>query len=459
MEPLVWRGDDVAKTRALIHTFITTFQNKAPEFKDVRYDFNRREFIGRLGVPVDRGAFQRRASEGMGRAARAGEATMRRGILIQSLISSESGERPGILEHVLSRARALVLTGNLDRSFSRQGTTEATSPGGFSVSGLPRSQIRATTGAIAARWKNAPEIVIVDDMGDPAIPEAVRMENASQVSGGASGTPGAFIAGNRVYIVASEMRSEKDVVEALFHESLGHFGLRGLYGADLNRILRQVAALRRGDVEAMAKRYGLDIRIEAQRLKAAEEVLAHLAQTRPQSGFVQRAIAAIRTWLRENVPGFAKMKLSDGEIIENYILPARRFVEGTAEKRKGRDWLRNMGANNTLRPRAKATLDAASVAGTDHLRNPPGFSRATPAANVANDDPTLALATPPGAAGWLLSTPHGEDRRYPDLQLPGQVQAAEGHPETVATCNRGAGCGAGRRTLLGTVYAHHRFPC
>ncbi|WP_177219686.1 hypothetical protein [Nitrosospira multiformis] len=103
----------------MIHTFVTTFQNKAPEFKDVRYDFNRREFIGRLGVPVDRATFQRRANEGMGRAAGAGEATSRRGILIQSLISSESGERPGILEHVLSRARALVLTGNLDRSFSR----------------------------------------------------------------------------------------------------------------------------------------------------------------------------------------------------------------------------------------------------------------------------------------------------------------------------------------------------
>ncbi|MDN5753133.1 MAG: hypothetical protein L0H15_07615 [Nitrosospira sp.] len=31
------------------------------------------------------------------------------------------------------------------------------------------------------------------------------------------------------------------------------------------------------------------------------------------------------------------------------------------EKRKGRDWLANMGANNTLRPQAKATLDNAIV--------------------------------------------------------------------------------------------------
>lgn len=212
MEPLVWRGDDVAKTRALIHTFITTLQNKAPEFKDVRYDFNRREFIGKNGMPIDRATFRRRARQGFGRAARAGEATARRGILIQSLISSESGERPGILEHVLNRARTLVSQRSLSRSFSRQ-TQKATSPGGFSVSGLPRSQIRAITGAIAPRWKNPPEIVIVENLADPAVPEAVRMENALQVSGGETGIPRAFIAGNRVYIVASEMRSEKDVVE------------------------------------------------------------------------------------------------------------------------------------------------------------------------------------------------------------------------------------------------------
>ena len=63
------------------------------------------------------------------------------------------------------------------------------------------------------------------------------------------------------------------------------------------------------------------------RFTAAEEVLAELAQTRPEIGIVQRAIAAIRTWLRQNVPGFKNMRLSDNELIRNYILPARAFVE------------------------------------------------------------------------------------------------------------------------------------
>jgi hypothetical protein len=65
---------------------------------------------------------------------------------------------------------------------------------------------------------------------------------------------------------------------------------------------------------------------QVERLIAAEEVLAEMAQTNPQSGFVQRAIAAIRKWLRENIPGFMKMRLTDGEIIEHYLIPARQFV-------------------------------------------------------------------------------------------------------------------------------------
>lgn len=103
--------------------------------------------------------------------------------------------------------------------------------------------------------------------------------------------------------------------------------MRGLYGEGLNKVLKQIAALRRRDVGAMAKRYGLNMAIEKDRLIAAEEVLAHLAQTNPRSGFVQRAIAAIRTWLRENIPGFENLKLSDGEIINNYLIPAREFVK------------------------------------------------------------------------------------------------------------------------------------
>ncbi|WP_432490442.1 hypothetical protein, partial [Flavonifractor plautii] len=63
------------------------------------------------------------------------------------------------------------------------------------------------------------------------------------------------------------------------------------------------------------------------RRHAAEEVLAEMAEKTPQLHFVRRAVAAIRNWLRANVPGFGRLKLSDADIIQAYILPARGFVE------------------------------------------------------------------------------------------------------------------------------------
>ncbi|MCX7184920.1 MAG: hypothetical protein NTW90_06770 [Nitrosospira sp.] len=120
VEPLVWRGDDVAKTRALIHTFITTLHNQFPQLKDYKYDFSSRQFVDRQGRPVGADRFADAGRLGVARSSRAGEATMRRGILIQSLISSESGQRPGILEQALNGGRSLVLGGDLSGLFSRQ---------------------------------------------------------------------------------------------------------------------------------------------------------------------------------------------------------------------------------------------------------------------------------------------------------------------------------------------------
>ena len=43
--------------------------------------------------------------------------------------------------------------------------------------GLPKSQVQSIVNGIKANWKNAPEIIVVEDMNDPAIREVVRNEN------------------------------------------------------------------------------------------------------------------------------------------------------------------------------------------------------------------------------------------------------------------------------------------
>ena len=110
-------------------------------------------------------------------------------------------------------------------------------------------------------------------------------------------------------------------------EVLGHHGLRGKFGKELDSILNQIATMRKAEVAAKMREYGLrGVRGLSER-EAAEEVLAEMAERTPQLHFVRRAVAAIRNWLRVHIPGFKNLRLTDSDIIQAYILPARNFVE------------------------------------------------------------------------------------------------------------------------------------
>ena len=188
--------------------------------------------------------------------------------------------------------------------------------------------------ALTDKWANAPKVVVAFDMQDPQIPQRIREEDDKQRSGGAKGAPEGFYYHGTVYVMSSQVKTPQEIARVLFHESLGHAGLRGVFGDALKPILQQIAIVRKPEVDAKIKEYGLRGVDNLDRLTAAEEVLAEMAQTRPDIGFVQRAIAAIRTWLRENVPALAKLDMSDAEIIRSYLLPARGWVERGAKADK-----------------------------------------------------------------------------------------------------------------------------
>ena len=196
---------------------------------------------------------------------------------------------------------------------------------------------------IARHWQNAPEIVAVASMQDERVPDVVRAEDAAQKSQGASGEPEGFFYGGKVYVLASEVQSRADVARVVLHEALGHYGLHGVFGSrQLASILNRTALARNAQVIAKAREYGLhglgedagsasDRQLwasmsQTQRLSAAEEVLAEMAQEQPNLGLVREAIAAIRAWLRKHVPGFRNLQVTDDEIIRDYILPARDWV-------------------------------------------------------------------------------------------------------------------------------------
>ena len=187
-------------------------------------------------------------------------------------------------------------------------------------------KVQGIVANIKAGWRNAPNVVVVDSLSGPEVPERVRQAEQAAVLGGA-GVGRGVILGETIYLAAGALHTEAMVSETLFHEALGHYGLRGMFGGELDTILGQLSAALPEKVTAKAIEYRLNPLERADRLIAAEEVLAELAQTRPTSTWVQRAIAAIRTWLRANVPGFADLALPEPEVIRNFIIPARAFVE------------------------------------------------------------------------------------------------------------------------------------
>lgn len=201
-------------------------------------------------------------------------------------------------------------------------------------------KVQQVVDQVSQGWVNRPEIIVAFDMEDERIPESVRKYNQEQVDAGAKGVPAGFIFRDKVYIIASEIKSPQNLIEALFHEALGHYGLRNYFGSEqLNKVLDQVAALMPKQMKAKAKQYGQNLATEKGRRVTAEEVLAELAQTKPNLTLVQKAIAAIRTWLRDNIPFLSGMQFTNEEIINNFILPARKFVErgGNPEEIGSRD--------------------------------------------------------------------------------------------------------------------------
>jgi hypothetical protein len=234
---------------------------------------------------------------------------------------------------------------------------------------MPPSAVKAVVDNIKSKWPNAPRVIVVDSIQDDRVPKAVRRDNARLMALGAHGRPEGFMHNGDVYLVADALPNGKRVGEVFLHEVVGHYGLRGAFGEVLTSVLDRVANARGTEVEAKAKKYGLatdmqsamkaervsaeksgeDIsglsamqlreraktRLRQDTLTAAEEVLAEMTETNPRAGFVRMAIASIRTFLRE-IGLLNSAAMTDDEIIQQFIVPARRYVERVTSVKDGR---------------------------------------------------------------------------------------------------------------------------
>lgn len=117
--PLEWRGTDIDKVEAMIHTIVETAENVAPSLTDFHYDFQKSKFSTAQGQPVTGEAMAVTTPRNAG----IGEKTARRVALLRSLLdadrTSRAGGRSGILEKLLSYDNS-SLPESMRRIFSRR---------------------------------------------------------------------------------------------------------------------------------------------------------------------------------------------------------------------------------------------------------------------------------------------------------------------------------------------------
>jgi hypothetical protein len=201
--------------------------------------------------------------------------------------------------------------------------------GGMFSIGMPVKEVQEEVSRIAASWKNAPKINVVESVYDLPFqaPRDIR---------------GVYAKG-QVWIVAENNNSALDVQSVLFHEVRAHAGLRGLFGSRLYHELRAIA-MKNADIRNLAttwrakngdlltqykEKYGEQRGREIWQMTSIEEALADVAgEGKTITGF-QRFMNALQKALR--AIGFDALanwleNRTDAEVMA-LLAKARRYIE------------------------------------------------------------------------------------------------------------------------------------
>ncbi len=165
-------------------------------------------------------------------------------------------------------------------------------------------------------WKNKPKIIV--HQTTKALPQNYQLaakDNLSNIEGIFDPKR------NEIHLIADNINSFKRAQEVLYHETLGHYGLREYLGDRFDTVIALVfKSLGADGLRDVADLYNLDLKTFQGRKTAADEYLARLAE-KPSinPNLWQRVIAKIRELLREIFPS---LKFTDADI--QYLLAKSR---------------------------------------------------------------------------------------------------------------------------------------
>jgi len=129
--------------------------------------------------------------------------------------------------------------------------------------------------------------------------------------------------GNKAYLVADNVAPD-EVKGVLLHEVGTHFGMERMVGAQNFRVLLDDVMARATAGEARFAEAMAAVPKDTPAAHVAEEVLAYLVENAPETGIVQRVIAAVKQFIRQ-VTGGAYSNLSEAEIRQLAVSSLRKW--------------------------------------------------------------------------------------------------------------------------------------
>lgn len=215
------------------------------------------------------------------------------------------------------------------------------------ATGITLEELNNAVKAITSRWSARLEPKMVQSVAD--LPPAVRKEIEDLGRTDAFG----FYKDGKAYLIADNMNGVEDVAPTLYHEALGHLGLRARFREGLDAILDDIYRTNKG-VAALADKFlsankNLYSKDENPTARAVEEVLASASEAGPlRASRLDKLLKYIKDFARKYL-GF-DFKFSDREVRtilamaheqalsgEDTVMGSSSMMFSTPEQKKAKD--------------------------------------------------------------------------------------------------------------------------
>lgn len=252
-----------------------------------------------------------------------------------------------------------------------------------------RALVEQAIADVAARWQNAPEIVVVEDVGQ--LPAEVRADAPMGLN--LESTPGVTDRAGRVWLVAGNITDPAHATRVIMEEAVGHLGVESALGDNFAGFMQEVAERHAATPlgQQVRSAYGNDP------VTVGREIVAKLAQEpSADSTLWQRIVAAVRGWVRQ----VFSIDVSDNDL-RVLLSRARRVVEtGPARSFAAQPAARFAAQDSPSASTAFFPARGKVIAATSN----PGLtpSQIQEAEDLAAVQSSMVTQ---GMIGWLMGTP------------------------------------------------------